>query len=1274
MYKSFLLFGLALLVIINVENVSAGEREPYQPTGQIHEWENPARNRINTESPRTNAAVPKITTDDNANANNNNASATPAISLNGDWYFHWVKHPDLRPRDFYKLDYNVSAWKKIPVPSSWQLHGYGTPHYSNVDYIFKTDPPRVMSEPPKNFTTYNERNPVGSYRREFTLPENFVGKNVFVRFDGVDAGYYLWVNGEYVGYAEDSYTAAEFNITDLVKAGKNIIAVEVYRFTDGSYLEDQDFFRFSGIFRDVTLYALPDLAITDFFVKPTLTNDYARGLLTGVITLTNYSNNETPATKISLNILDKNLSIETPKIDAGKSIILPFDFKHEFSIKSWNAEEPNLYPLILKLGVQEIETSIGFRKIEIGKQGEILVNGRETIFKGVNVHETHPDLGRAITREIIKQDMDLMKRNNVNMIRCSHYPHHRFWYEYADEIGMYIMDEANCEAHGLRMREGDITRVPEFKQMFIERTANMVHRAKNHPSVLFWSFGNEMGNGANCDAQSAWIRGFDNTRFLHHCDYQFGAQQVDMDSVMYPPISSVIAWGKQKNRRPFFLCEYAHAMGNALGNFQEYQEAFEKYPRLIGGCIWDWVDQNIRADRDPKTGKLIAAPYKGKTLGYGGQFGDFPNQGNFCDNGVITSDRKSTPKLKEMKYVFQPVAIQRIGNTEKYLFTNKYFHKTLSNAKIVVHDADDLERNILTTFAVPEIISRGTWEFILPVENATKNLYFAIEENNHKIAHVAFPATPKITPPNFANLNGKISAENKNNEIVITTESSRIVFNRETGELNKIIVNSENLLLSPVKLNMFRAPVDNDTWIRQTWAALNLSNIATKLTAPLEWKIFPEHGFVKITTFTETINSPVKFTISTTWKIFANGEIHAENLFYPASNEVVLPRLGFTFALPPRFEKIIYQGRGGWENYLDRGRSAYLGKHQLTVAEMFTNYSRPQSGGNRMDVEYMQFSAPTGETISVLAESALAPLQMSASFWTEHEIDKARTLDELPARKKVVVNVDALQCGLGGASCGPRPLPENITYNKPTALSFVIALGAKTLAEKITIANAPLITRDEESMVTLQSATPEFAIEYKIDDADEWTSYEGPFKLVSGKIMAMSVLPKNADDKMRSSDFRLQHFTPQATRSQWKIVAASSEEPETGWASNAIDGKPMTHWHSQYKNALPNYPHYLIVDMGGVREFSGFIYTPRTDSQNGLVANYRFSLSTDGENFTPIKEGNFSYHYIRKDPVLQRIEFGKTVTARYFKFEALTPVFKDHNWANCAEITIIDGQ
>jgi beta-galactosidase len=1060
------------------------------------EWENHKINFVNVEPVRSDSALPL---DDGQKE-----------LLNGTWKFNFVTmtSPDgtldlsQRPEGFFKPEYDDSAWTTIPVPSTWQVQGFGTPLYTNSNYPFNTRrPPVVTDAPSQNFTSYLERNPVGSYRRTFRLPAGFQkGGQVFLKFDGVSAGYYVWLNGEKVGYAEDSYNPDEFNITKYLKDGENVLAVQVYNFTDGSYLEDQDFFRHSGIFRDVVIFRTPDVAIRDFDFRSLLKDDYTTGTLDGKILLRNYSGK--PATRTvqytllreGREVLSGSAKVEL-SADGTEDVAIPVSVTVP-NVETWTAETPNLYQLRMTISdegntaenAETVQVNLGFRTVEIGPESQLLINGKEVILKGVNRHESHPDYGRAITREVMERDIQLMKAHNINTVRTSHYPNAPYWYELCEKYGIYLVAEANIECHKKR----DLTRNPEWEQAFVERNMNNVLRLKNCPAVIFWSLGNENGRGDNLAAASRAIQTVDKTRLIHSCDMGHTDGITDMGSSMYPDVNNVNRTGANtRDKWPFFLCEYAHSMGNALGNFQEYMDAFEKYPRLIGGCIWDWVDQNIRATRT-EDGTYKAAPFTGEALAFGGMFGDNPNDANFCDNGVIVSERQVTPKLLEVKKVYQYLRFKDLTPDDPKTFTleltSKYFHKTIRDYTVAAiftggQDGAGGERTVLMrkiaslapgektvlTFDLPEVprsrddISewkKGMLFLVFPSKADSLVQYKIVEKEadpvellkNHQVEEarkyaVAWEAfdlpvsTRKYGPFPEAKSNTRleVAGEGRNITVVGRAFQDQDVDGRlETvpkgdvfsvkfvdGRLAGVVWEGRECIRKGPELNFARAAVDNDKWLKAYND--NVMNGESRIECR-DFKVDSSNDrAVVVDTELYCRKGSYGFTVKTKWTVYDHGYIRSENAITPDFASTPISCLGFVFELPCGFDQISYIGQGPQENYIDRRTGTYFDRFETTVKGMFTKYSKTQHYGNRTGVSQVILNNCNREHIATLifrCENNEKGMEFSATEWTQKEIADAKTPDRLPPSDKTVLELDIFQAPLGGNSCGPVPLEK----------------------------------------------------------------------------------------------------------------------------------------------------------------------------------------------------------------------------------------------------------
>ncbi len=999
-----------LLAAVSAQNLRAEDAE-------AREWEDESINYVNTEPVRPDCIVPE---------------GKDAMLLNGDWKFRFSLTPETRPVDFYRPGYDVSEWDTIKVPSTLELQGYGTPLYSGWEYPFKVDPPFVTKEPAREKTTFLERNPVGSYVREFDLPEGWLHESqVFVRLNGVASAFYLYVNGEEVGYAEDSFSPDEFNLTKYLKPGRNLIAVEVYKYCDGSYLEDQDFFRFSGIFRDVVLFRTPDVAIRDVFLRPQLDrSDYKTGLLYGEITVKNYGDIDND--RRLYGVLhgpdgETAYSFSLPfRLDPGEEKVVRLNGIRFPDVKAWSAETPDLYRL--ELGIesdvhrhkQDLSMNIGFRTVEIGPEDQLLVNGREVILKGVNRHETHPDLGRALTHEVMEQDVKLMKANNINTVRTSHYPNDPYWYELCAKYGLYVVAEANIECHAHQ----ELTEDPKWTQAYIERNLNNVLRLKNNPAIIIWSLGNENGWGecANLVAASKEVRAVDSTRLIHACELGYRPGLTDMGSTMYPSVEAVEKTGSDQehanwnwaapeaNRAktgPFFVCEFAHSMGNALGNFKDYIDLYEKYPNLIGGCIWDWVDQDMRAERQ-EDGKYKAAPFTGSALAFGGMFGDNPGDGNFCDNGVIFADRTKSAKLREVKRVYQYVKFStgtpapNVSNFFTVKLTNGYFHKDLSGHTLVVLYAgglragldgeriwsahpipalapgesvvmncayppqvagkDEAPAMLLLVFDTPIRIgtARLLTQFNFLREPDVIDLLDAGKLDEFVDAAVATysvdgAAYEPVFPVKKANADGEFKLLDVTEDDVetITVKGDGFQAEFRDGNLVSLAYDGREVLKAGPQPEIYRAPVDNDKWIfgDDIGKDLNAEVVPAPEKARMSWE--STDSGAKVTTTKDFMAAgKLRISVSTTWEIARDGAITVTAVASGADQQHFdLYRNGFSFVLDGAYDRVSYLGYGPHENYRDRRHAAWFDRFNTTVPGMIEPYVKSQSYGNRIGTE-----------------------------------------------------------------------------------------------------------------------------------------------------------------------------------------------------------------------------------------------------------------------------------------------------------------------------------
>ncbi len=942
--------------------------------------------------------------------------------LNGNWKFRWVKQPSERPLHFYEPGFDVSAWKEIPVPSNWEMHGYGTPIYTNITYPFRNNPPFIQSE--KGYTNEIEPNPVGSYRRDFTIPDNWNDKEIFLRFDGAYSGIYVWLNGEKVGYSEGANNIAEFNVTKYAKTGVNTLAVEVYRWTDASYIEDQDMFRLSGIHRDVAIYAVPKTHIRDYYLKADFANDgFSSSILKLKAHIRNLENKPSKTSYLHISILDKNgnevLNHKQSVAPIAKSSERVLNLNRVIKNPSlWSAETPVLYTAILSLQnkegvVQEvISTRFGFRKVEV-KNKRIYVNGKQVFFKGVNRHDIHPENGKAVPVESMIQDIKLMKQANVNTIRTSHYPNDIKMYAMFDYYGLYTMSEADLECHG----NHSISRMPNWIPAFVDRNVRNIEEHKNHPSIFSWSMGNECGSGSNFDIVYKEIKKIDSNFIVH---YEGKNNAADMDSRMYPSVASMIATDKEDTDRPFFLCEYSHAMGNAIGNLPEYWDYIEnKSQRMIGGCIWDWVDQAINKFGEPKDKYY-----------YGGDFGDKPNDADFCMNGVTTADRQITPKLLEVRKVYQYIKMLPVNAAEgKVRIINTYGFKNLNAFSIrwvLLKDGVSVQKGVLRPLTVK---AGSSAEITVPFNkhlDAAHEYFLTLEfvqnkdelwsNAGHVVASEQFalnarPALPSVT----ASTKEKLKILKTGSSIVIKGKNVNIEFDSATGILRSLNLYKKEMIHEGkgLTLNWYRS-ISND-----------IRNFVEPLTRLLSIDYASNKESVVVKTSLEaTIKGEkagiIPYTVNYT--IYAEGTIDVDVSIDNSKDNSLVPRLGLQMSLSPGMESLEWYGRGPHENYVDRKASAYFGIFKNTVTGMEESYNRTQSMGNREDIRWIQINDGT----SGIKITSKDKLNVTALHFTDQELWSLKHLFEINGnrRKETILSLDYMQRGLGNASCGPGPLKE----------------------------------------------------------------------------------------------------------------------------------------------------------------------------------------------------------------------------------------------------------
>ncbi len=1028
-----------------------------------NDWENPQVNSRNRLPART-YSMPLA--DESAAFTDAIEPDTPyKKSLNGNWKIKWVGDPARRPTGFQAADYDDSDWNTVDVPSCLEMRGFGSPQYTNVNYPHKNEWPAIRDR----FTGRADYNPVASYRTVFDVPAEWSGRRIILRFDGVYSAYYVWVNGKMAGYAEDSKLPSEFDITDLIAADgeKNILAVQVFRWCDGSFLEDQDMFRFTGIFRDVSVWSMPQDGIWDFRanVKLKMGNVKCEGA-------------ELTVEGIGGEWSAKLFDADKKPVGTLGSRLPALNLRPHL----WSAEDPYLYTLVVKKGGDIRTRKVGFKEQKI-VGNTFFVNGRPVKLKGVNRHECDPENGRTVSLDCMMKDIELFKKYNIDTVRTCHYPDHYLWYDLCDRYGIYVIAETNVEGHEPGYGDKGLGRFKEWERTIVERNERQAVFYRNNPCVTIWSMGNETGHGDCFRHAIAAVKNIDPSRPVH---WERGNEDADIDSSMYPAVEWLEKRGKLGNEtagglsseaggsgfaiagqtagKPYIMCEYAHAMGNALGNFQEYWDVIYSYPALMGGCVWDWVDQAIwkYTDRvDRKTGE------RERYLAYGGDFDDKPNDGPFCVNGVVDPMRNVTPKLVEVAHVHRNLVVERDASKgdaapgfvlwNRYCFTNA---GEFDGSWEVLADGKSIASGV---FAVPPVepLERGALK-IPELEKALSSGDAA--QAGEVFANFAFktakdaPLVPKGWTVARDQIAVKLSkpgdAGNKlaeaasgdamvvdDKEFFLTVERARTtaVFDKRTGTLSFLMMKGVRIFEDPAPgipagplLTCARAFVDNDNWMRtgNKWgeAAGGFENSGLMQLKYHPGRLVADGNTVRVTTDVAGAKG-CGFTHTAVWTFNADGSVEIANKAVPYGNmPEALPRLGLSMKLPPALERMRYYGRGPFENYIDRCTASFIGIWESTVRDQFVDYVRPQENGGKTDVRWAEFFDKHGRGVRF---SSSTPLFMRALHYGWEDLEFARFRNgarrhrtPLVPRSEICLDLDVRQTGLGGASCGPAPMSK----------------------------------------------------------------------------------------------------------------------------------------------------------------------------------------------------------------------------------------------------------
>lgn len=1329
-----------------------------QPTGE--EWQSPERLSLNKLQPA--AYMFHFASDEQAQGVLPESSPFYQ-SLDGTWKFHWVATPDERPRDFYQPTFDVQGWDDIKVPGCWNVQGlgkhgemkYGVPLYVNQPVMFyhevRVDDWKqgVMRQPKdQRYTTYKYPNEVGSYRRTFTVPAAWQGRQVLINFDGVDSFFYLWINGHYVGFSKNSRNTASFDITPYLNAkGENMVAVEVYRSSDGSFLEAQDMFRLPGIFRSTYLTSTPQVKIENLAVRTELLKGDRASVK---VNMSIADNGKKKQGKYNCEYKVYPVKLYTDEVEGeavfgcyeqGVPITNPEHTFNDVQVNPWSAEAPHRYVLVATLKDKKgkvldcVSTYFGVCKVEIkdtpanedefGLAGRYFyVNNKPVKLKGVNRHETNPSVGHAITHEQMEEEVFLMKRGNINHIRMSHYSNDPYMYYLCDKYGIYLEDECNLESHEYYYGDASLSHPKEWRAAHIARNMEMVKAHVNHPSIVIWSLGNEAGPGDNFKAAYEAIKAYDQSRPVQ---YERNNDIVDMGSNQYPGVDWV-RWAVQGTDKsikyPYHISEYAHSMGNSLGNLVDYWEAIESTNFFCGGAIWDWVDQAIDAYTEDGT----------KYMGYGGDHGDWPNDGMFCMNGIMLPDLTPKPQYFEVKKVYQNVGVTLEGvrtlvqdakkaqEVKIKIFNKNYFEPITPGSYYisVIPVLDGSPREAIEHTLPQAIAPRQSYTFTVLMDKLVGELFLNVEfrladeKPWARAGYVQMAEQLKIADDGQKNM---LSNNGRDLLKVVREGSATVVqginfvanFEDSDGSLNSLQYDGKYVIESGngPKLDAFRAPVDNDNWAWNQWFQNGLYGLRHKATdaptvlhnadgsvcivytvvsqAKEKGRVVRRPGkagepFERIdgTPFGES-EEVFHFTTTIRYTVYSDGTIAMASSIVSSDPAIALPRLGYALKMPARYDQYTYYGRGPLNNYADRKTGSFVGLYKSTVKDQFVNFPKPQSMGNREDVRWCALTDAQGTGLEFIADHGA--MSTSALPWSALQMTLAAHPHELPQSDGNNLHLDCQVTGLGGNSCGQGgPLDPDRVKGDLHQMKLIIrpVTRGDDLAERAKVTSStpcPVsISRDRAGNVTITGDT--------LTDSSRRICYAvtKPFTKYLKNVVTYD--PAQSDKPctfpLREGGYVLAWYEgkdePKTSASFDKIenvpvevVYVSSEEgPGGDVATNLTDGDPNTIWHTMYSITVPKYPHWVDFDCGEARLIKGFTYLPRQDGTNGNIKGYKVQLSMDGKTWGDIvAEGNFENNMNEK-----RILFSQPQQARYLRFTA-TSSQNGADYASGAEFTVI---
>ncbi|MBR7018520.1 MAG: DUF4981 domain-containing protein [Prevotella sp.] len=973
----------------------------------VHDWENPAILGINKLPYHATLQLPSKWKE-----------CKEIVSLDGKWNFYWSRNPEERPADFYREDYDVSQWDKITVPGNWQTQGYGVPIYININYPFVRNRPSVTSEPPKDWTAYENRNPVGSYVTFVDVKKEMLSKNLILHFGGVHSAFYVWVNGRKVGYSQNSMSPAEFDVTQYMREGRNKVAVEVYRWSDGSYLEDQDMWRLSGIFREVQLWVRPLVHIADYHVTAVPNQDFSQANVTADIVLCNTGKSAVRNLKTVLRIDGKTIDGQLKSLAAGDTTHVQLTYLINNPLL-WSAEKPDLYPFSVELidknnsVVEHFDYHLGVKRVEC--IGEVFkINGKNVKLRGVNRHDHHPVTGRFVDDATYEQDIRLMKQANINFLRTSHYPDREYLYELCDRWGIYVMDEANQESHGYGYANEEMGHDLEWKDAHVDRAESLVKRDYNHPCVILWSLGNEGGIGPNIQAMYDKVCELDSTRLpFYDCHPRYSA----LHDHGYPSPEDLRREAEKETEKPLIAREYAHAMGNSMGNLQEYWDVIYADSSIAGAAIWDWVDQGLQKDG---------------YYAYGGDFGDKPNDEAFCINGLLAPDRTPHPHYYEVQYVYQPLKFVQEGDSICIInhdyFTDidryEYYCEVYHNGELISGGLARIKGN---KFEIPyPYYPYNEPELILNVYARLRQATPWAEEG-FTVAREQFILKPEVF---WSAIGGKDAEPKKTDSgIVCLTENGSVTIDN-TGALSSWIIDGQQMLLTPLEPYFWKPENDNQ----------HAAHFAERTAV---WQDAARQRTVKSIRMKDNLvmvdmSLPIGADLTLTYAVKKDGRIKVDMDYSPTASDIpIIPKFGMRMRLLADMTQITYYGRGSWENYPDRKRSAFIGRYEMPLSTYETEYIHPQDNGNRCDIRWFEISSSKQK----LRIEGCQPLCIRAWDYGEEDLLTARHPHDIPRGRFVNLNIDLNIHGVGGIDTwGRRTLPQyTIPGNQPYHCSFILS-------------------------------------------------------------------------------------------------------------------------------------------------------------------------------------------------------------------------------------------